>query len=185
MVNTIHRLPGPRKLWLGLLVAAVALPLAWQAIAHYREKSRWAYLNLVLGSTKVEGVLESGFHFQEYNGPDPFRWTNGTAKLIVPVSARRPPQRLRVSIETYRPKVMSIPFQVLVDNIPVFDGKIALGKWEKTFDLASHPFSQQVLVELRSGQFIPKGLMDRGKNTDTRRLGVQVKAIVLERDENG
>ena len=63
------------------------------------------------------------------------------------------------------------------------DGLAPPGKWERSFDLSSRRFSKQVLIELRSESFVPKGVMDGGKNTDTRMLGVQVKGIMLRRDD--
>ena len=89
------------------------------------------------------------------------------------------------SIETFRPKAGAIRFQVLADGIAVFDGSAPLGKWEKTFDLSSNKFSDKVMIELRSETFVPKGVMDKGKNTDTRMLGVQVKGVMLQRDAKG
>ncbi|MFC1597490.1 hypothetical protein ACFL5Q_06085 [Planctomycetota bacterium] len=181
MRDVLDYLRGPGKLWLGLLVLVLAISLGvWQTIAYYRQR---AYLNLVLGCMPVKGVAESGFHFQEYSDSEPFRWTHGGAKLLVPISPKRPPQRLWVSIETFRPKATPVRFQVLVDDIVVFDGSVPLGKWEKTLDLPSRQFSDKVMVELRSATFIPKGVMDRGKNTDTRVLGVQVKGVMLKRDD--
>jgi hypothetical protein len=180
MVNPLDFLPRNGKIWLGLLfLAGVISTGAWYAYVNYRNMS---YLNLMLGCTPVKGVAESGFHFQEHNGPDPFRWTNGAAKLWIPVNARRPPQRLWINIETFRPKAGPVRFQILADGVAVFDGSAPLGKWEKTFDLSSQKFSDKVMIELRSETFVPKGVMDKGKNTDTRMLGVQVKGVILKRD---
>ncbi len=181
MVNPLDYLPGSRKLWLGLLaVALVASLVARQVYIHHRHMS---YLNLTLGCTKVKGVAESGFHFQEETDSKPFRWTNGDAKLLVPINPRHPPQRLWISIETFRPKITAIRFQVLVDGTTQFDGTVPPGKWETTLDLASHQFTDPTMIELRSATFVPKGAMDKGKNTDTRVLGVQVKGIMFQRDE--
>jgi hypothetical protein len=127
--------------------------------------------------------MESGFHFQEYNGSEPFRWTSSSARLLVPISVKRPPQRLWVSVETFRAKAGAVPFQVLIDDASLFDGSVPLGKWEKSFDLSSHAFSKQTMIELRCATFVPKGVMDGRKNTDTRVLGVQVKGIMLQRDK--
>ncbi len=181
MVNVLDYLRGSGKLWLSLFVLIVAISLGvWQAIANYRQR---AYLNLMLGCEPVEGVAESGFHFQEYSDSEPFRWTHGSAKLLVPISPKCPPQRLWVSIEILRPDATPVRFQVLVDDIVVFDGSAPHGKWEKSLELPSRQFSDKVMVELRSTTFIPKGVMDRGQNTDTRVLGVQVKGVMLKRDD--
>jgi hypothetical protein len=182
MINPLYYLPGSRKQQLSVLVLAVGVPLVvWQATVYYERRS--PYLNVMLGRTAVKGVAESGFHFQEYTDSVPFRWTNGDAKLLVPISPRRPPQRLWISIETFRAKPTTVRFQVLVDDSAVFDGSVPLGSWEETFDLSSHRFSKQAMIEIRSATFVPKGLMDGGKNTDTRVLGVQVKGIMLQRGD--
>jgi hypothetical protein len=180
MMNPLDRLPGERKLWLGLL--ALAVLIAWgtrQAYLRYRSAS---YVNVMLGCQPVKGVAESGFHFQEETDSRPFRWTNGGAKLLVPVNTRRPPRRLWVSIEALRPDTTPVKLQVLVDGAAIFDEPVPAGEWEATFDLDSHQFSDATLVELRSSTFVPKGVMDAGKNTDTRVLGVQVKGIMLRRE---
>lgn len=181
MFNLLDYLPGARKRWLGVLVLAIALPLGiWKAAAYYPSKS---YVNLMLGAVPVEGVRESGFHYQEYVGDEPFRWTNGFARLLVPVSAKEPPQRLWLSVGVLRPKVTPVRFQVLVDETMVFDGKLSSSRSEMPLDLASHSFSKQAVIELRSETFKPKGVMDGGKNLDPRELGVQVWGIMLQRDE--
>ena len=209
MVNLLDYLRGPRKLWLGLLVLAVGLPLAARLVmTHYRRSSSPApsasttagpsapapsasskagasYLNLLLGCVPVKGVAESGFSYQEKNGLVPFRWTDGAAKLLVPVDAEHPPQRLWVSIGIYRPEPASVPFHVLVDGISLYEGPVPLGKWAINLDLSSHRFSEQAAVELRSGTFLPKGRMSGGTYTDPRALGVQVNGVMLERDDVG
>lgn len=180
MLHLLDFLPGPRKLWLGLLFLTVVLLLGVRYV--YLRYHHTSYLNLILGCTKVEGVTESGFHFQEEFGSQPYRWTNGSGKLLVPINAKRPPQRLWISIETYRPKATPVRCQIRVDGVVKFDGSVPPGKWETTLDLNSHQFADPTLLELRSTTFVPKGVMDKGKNTDTRALGVQVKGIMLQRD---
>jgi hypothetical protein len=163
----------------GLLILLVAVPLGVRkAISRLQHRS---YLNVVLGCTRVDGVEESGFHYQEYHDSEPFRWTDGAAKLLIPIDT--PPQRVWVSVYTLRADPTPVPFEVLVDGTSLFEGEVPLGKWEKTFDLGSHQFSEQVVIELRSDTFVPEGVMDGGINTDTRVLGVQVRGIMLQHDE--
>ncbi|MGO8745143.1 MAG: carboxypeptidase-like regulatory domain-containing protein [Thermoguttaceae bacterium] len=196
MVNLLDYLRGTRKLWLGLLVLAVGLPLtAWLVVTHYRRSSSPApsasskagasYLNLLLGCVPVKGVAESGFSYQEKNGLVPFRWTDGAAKLLVPVDAEHPPQRLWVSIGIYRPEPASVPCHVLVDGISLYEGPVPIGRWAINLDLSSHSFSEQAAIELQSGTFLPKGRMSGGTYTDPRTLGVQVNGVMLERDDVG
>ncbi len=182
VVNPFNYLPGSRKLWLVLAGLLVLISVGVrQAVVRYRNTS---YLNLLLGCTPVHGVAEAGFHFQEQSESGPFRWTNGAARLLVPANPGHPPERLWISIETYRPRAKPIRLQILVDESIVFDGQAPIGKWEKSFNLGSRQFSDKVMIEIRSDTFVPKGVMDRGKNNDTRVLGVQVKGIMLQQDES-
>lgn len=181
MINPLSYLPGSPRLWLGLLLLSAVTALgAQQVYLRYRYLS---YMNVMLGCTQVDGVAESGFHFQEQTDSVPFRWTNGAAKLLVPINTRHPPQRLWVSIETFRPKRGPVRFQILVDGKLLFDGTVPTGKWETTVDLSSHEFTDRAFIELRSETFFPKGVMDQGLNTDTRQLGVQVKGVMLLGEE--
>ncbi len=181
MVNPLDNLPGSKKLWFGLLALTVVIVLGTrQAYLHYRHMS---YLNFMLGCQEVKGVAESGFHFQEETESGPFRWTNGNAKLLVPIDTRHPPQRLWISIETLRPKTAPVRLQVWVDGTAMFDGSVPLGKWETTLDLTPQQFTDLTMIELRSATFVAKGVMENGKNTDTRILGVQVKGVMLNRNE--
>jgi hypothetical protein len=174
------RVPGSRILWLGILALVVVLPLAaWQVTAHYQR----SYVNVVLGSQRVDGVMESGFHYQEYAETEPFRWTNGWAKLLIPIDPKRPPQRLWVHLEAVRPKATPVRLQIVVGEVPVFDGSISPGRWEQTLDLPDQTLPDPLLIELRSDVFVPKGKMDDRKNNDTRLLGVQVKGLMLQRDD--
>ncbi|MHB0955208.1 MAG: hypothetical protein ACYC0X_02405 [Pirellulaceae bacterium] len=178
MINPLDHLPGSRKLWLGLFALAVVVVFGTRHLyLHYRHTS---YLNFMLGCQEVQGVAESGFHFQEETDSRPFRWTNGNGKLLIPVNTRHPPQRLWIGIETFRPKATPVRLQVLVDGTAMFNGSVPPGKWETTLDLIAHQFTDLTMIELRSETFIPKGVMDNGKNTDTRVLGVQVKGIMLK-----
>ncbi len=165
----------------GLLILLVAVPLGVRmAVSHLQHRS---YLNVVLGCARVDGVEESGFYYQEYHDSEPFRWTDGAAKLLIPIDS--PPQRVWVRVYTLRAEATPVPFEILVDGTSVFEGELPLGEWEGTFDLGSHQFSEQVMIELQSDTFVPKGVMDGGTNTDTRVLGVQVRGIVLQHDEKG
>lgn len=182
MFNPLDYLPESRKLrtvLVVILLVAIGV-VTWAAVAYFGRKS---YVNVRLGCQAVEGVLDSGFHYQEYEGETPFRWTNGHAKLLVPINPRQPPQTLWVQIATYRPTLDPIPFRVLVDGEPVYDDEVPQGRWEETFNLAGHEFSDEVMIELISSTFVPEGVMDEGTNDDPRQLGVQVHGVMLKRDD--
>lgn len=173
--------PGKNRQWTAIASVVIAVGIVAAAVAVLRRPK--SYVNVLLGCQAVEGVRDSGFHYQEYDQGVPFRWTNGRGKLLVPIDPRRPPQTLWVSLMTFRPKPDPVPFRILVDGKVVYDGTVPSGKWEKAFDLRSHQFGKEVMVELLSSTFVPKGVMEEGKNTDPRTLGVQVRGVMLKRDK--
>jgi hypothetical protein len=142
-------------------------------------------LNRVLGCLPVQGVTESGFQFPEKDRSEPFRWTDGAAKLVVPLAANETPQRLWVNIQTIRPTATRIRLKILVDGSPLFEGPVRTGRWAANLDLSSRRFSGQTTIELQSDTFTPKSVMDGGKNPDTRALGTQLKGIMLQSDDAG
>jgi hypothetical protein len=181
MVNPLGYDSRFRIIWITLIaIVLLAIPIAYFVYLRYHNM---AYLGVMLGCEEVEGVVESGFHYQEQTDSKPFRWTNGAGRLYVPVNKSRPPTKLWVSIETFRPTKEPIRFQVVVDGENLYDGEVPAWKWEETFDLTSLQFSDKTMIELRSETFVPKGVMDEGLNTDTRVLGVQVQGVMLSRDD--
>ena len=181
MADPLDYLPGSRKVWLGALALAVAIAFGvWQVHTRARHAS---YLNRMLGCQKVEGVAESGFHFQEEFASKPFRWTNGQGKLLVPINRKRPPQGIWVCLEALRPQAMPVNLQIMLDGTAIFNGFVPPGNWEKTLDLTFHTFSDAAMIELRSATFVPGGTMNADRHPDRRVLGVQVKGIMLSRDD--
>ena len=65
--------------------------------------SPFRFLDFPLGREAVPGTTESGFYPQEHHQGAPYRWTNGAAKLTVPVSPTNPPKTLSVSLGFTRP----------------------------------------------------------------------------------
>jgi len=131
--------------------------------------------DFTLGAEMVWGVEESGFYAQEWHGSMPFRWTNGMAKLVVPLSKQNLPQALKVELESTAPKGTKLA--VRVNNYELFDGQIGSGSWSKTFSLANVTLGEKATIELLSDTWIPKQLLK--DNQDSRNLGVSVSAIKL------
>ncbi len=145
-------------------------------ISSYEVKGIQAdYKDSPLGAEMVWGVEESGFYGQEWHGSTPFRWTNGMAKLVVPLSKQNLPQALKVELESTAPKGTKLA--VRVNNYELFDGQIGSGSWSKTFSLANVTLGEKATIELLSDTWIPKQLLK--DNQDSRNLGVSVSAIKL------
>jgi hypothetical protein len=134
-----------------------------------------SFLDVLLGNRSVEGVEDSGFYHDEENDSGPFRWTDGRAKLVVPLKGPDRPQRLWVQL--HRPKNTWV--RIVVNNRELVNEGLFEGEllwWESTQDLSGVPLGESVVVEVISNPVLaPDG--------DSRRLGVRVRGIKLLRDD--
>ena len=179
VVNPFNYLPGSRKLWLVLAGLLVLISVGvHQAVVRYRNTS---YLNLLLGCTPVHGWRRPASISRNRASRDPSAGRTGSARLLVPANPGHPPERLWISIETYRPRAKPIRLQILVDESIVFDGQAKIGKWEKSFNLGSRQFSDKVMIKIRSDTFVPKGVMDRGETTTHGCWACRLKALCYSR----
>jgi serine/threonine protein kinase/WD40 repeat protein len=145
-----------------------------------------SFLNRTLGAEPVSGVEESGFSYQEYDQDRPFRWTDGNARLVVPIDRTNPPQALVVQLVTYRAgKTASL--EIRVNDHPLFHDQIPLGRWEKTLDLKGIDLGERLVLDLMSDTFNPLGNRQAGGGVsdDPRILGVMVRGIKLLGREGG
>jgi WD40 repeat protein len=167
------------------LTLAVVFFVGWHSIPR-QPKQRPSFVNVTLGDEFVPEVEESGFHFQEFYRGQPFRWTDGHARLVIPIDRTKPPEALLVRLAANRaPGVKKPRVKILVNGRSLFEGDIPLARpWETTFDLRGIDLGEQVVVEVISDTFSPQGnKLGEGKETggDPRQLGVQVMGIKLLR----
>ncbi|MGF9713244.1 hypothetical protein [Paenibacillus naphthalenovorans] len=125
------------------------------------------------GGTTVLGIKETGMLPQEHqpNGT-PFRWTNGNAKYVVPISSK--PSRLKLEILNASPKGTDL--EVLIGGQTVHAGHFETST--KTFDIdISHiDLGKDLSIEIRSTTWKPSEIL---KNNDSRILGVAIKNITI------
>jgi hypothetical protein len=57
-----------------------------------------SFVNVMLGNQPVGGVEESGFHEAERSKEGLFRWTKGTAKLVIPLHEKERPKAILVQL---------------------------------------------------------------------------------------
>jgi hypothetical protein len=133
------------------------------------------YRGVTFGAERVWGVEESGFHDQEWLDSRPYRWTNGAAKLVVPIDEQHLPKALRIYLGSTGPKGTRL--QIVLNGRELFNEQAPAGAWSKTFDLAHLPLGKRATIELLSGTFVPMETIE--KSSDERTLGVLVEAISL------
>jgi hypothetical protein len=128
-----------------------------------------------LGAESVVGFEESGFYLSKQGQGAPARWTNGDARLRVPLNPRRLPRLLQV--ETTAPGRDGARLRVLANGIELWDQRIPPDPWSQTFSLERVPMNDVLLIELQSDTFSPA---NKGPGSpDIRRLGVLVTGIRL------
>ena len=114
------------------------------------------------------GVTASGLSPTEWN-PRPFRWSDGDARLSIPVDSEAPPSELSVSIAMTGP---GKSLAIAVDDCVLFDSVIQ-GSWSGTFPLSSCRLaSERMEVSIRS-------TTHQSDNGDPRQLGVAVASVEI------
>jgi len=102
----------------------------------------------------------------------PARWTDGNAKLTVPLSAQDRLSAIRFSLVTFRDETT---LGLLINNQPLFEGVIGDGSWSKEFSLSHLGFEAgDATIEIRSSTVKPP--------RDRRLLGVFIHEIRLSRE---
>jgi hypothetical protein len=169
--------PTRRRNLLLLLVALLACIIPYAIYSVRKGLHQPINLEHVLGCEPVPEVEESGFFNQEQYQGRPFRWTNGMAKLVVPIDPKAPPNALEIDFMIQKPHGSLL--QVFVNGEKVFDRLARPGRLFETLDLSAVNLGQEVVIEVISDTFVPADEL-RG-STDPRALGVNVKGIRLLR----
>jgi hypothetical protein len=135
------------------------------------------YLDTPLGSEGVWGVNESGFHEIERAYGQTLRWTDGEARLRVPLDPRRLPTALAVNLGV---GPLGTSLRVLVNGRELFQGSLPEGPFSRTLDLSTVPLenTKVAVIELLSTTLVPP----KGHEEEPLR-GVQLKEIRLVRKE--
>lgn len=117
----------------------------------------------------LSGVTASGLHQTEWADTQPFRWSDGYARLSIPVDPEAPPSELSVKIAMTSPDAS---LTIAVDDCVLFDSAIQ-GPWSRTFPLSSCRIaSQRMEVSIRS-------TTHPSTNGDPRKLGVAVTSVEI------
>ena len=118
----------------------------------------------------LSGVTASGLSPTEWVGTRPFHWSDGDARLSIPVDPEAPPSELSVSIAMTGPDKS---LAIAVDDCVLFDSVIQ-GSWSGTFPLSKcRVASQRMEVSIRSTTHQP---INTG---DLRQLGVAIASVEI------
>jgi hypothetical protein len=128
-----------------------------------------------MGAAEIFGVPESGFHQQEIFDGEPARWTDGAATLSVPLDPENPPELLE--IRTVAPGRESVDLQLLANGFELWHQPVPPEPWSRSFRLDQVPMNDELLIEILSDTFTPRGGAEG--SGDLRSLGVVVTGIRL------
>jgi serine/threonine protein kinase len=158
--------------FLVIAVIGVAAWLLWPA-----PLDAASLVNVTLGATPVAGVEESGFSHQEFDKEVPFRWTEGHARLVIPIDRSKPPQGLFVEAYVYRPPGVAGWIRLLANQQELFHQDLRHWHFRRIFDLRGIEMRDKLVLDIISDTFQP-GVLENGFQ-DARNLGVMVRAIKL------
>jgi WD40 repeat protein len=161
----------------GITAVLAGLLWLWLRPPDRSEQHQASWLNLTVGSEYMPELNESGFYLQEYDRGQLFRWTNGNARLVIPIERSKPPQSMYVRLLIQRqPRVPQAQVEIAVNGRALFRDHVPVGRWEQSFDLGGMDLGEELVLQLDSDTFVPVA-------GDPRSLGVQVRGIKLVRDE--
>jgi DNA-directed RNA polymerase subunit RPC12/RpoP len=133
-----------------------------------------SHLDKLLGTEPTPGIEEEGFYGTEVSkSGTASRWTNGVAKIIVPLHGATPKAvRVSLAIPSERPVV-----NIRINGQSVLKERVAKDNFTETFDLAATKLGKELTLEILSDTVVPA---EKNKNsTDERTLGVRVLGISL------
>ena len=137
------------------------------------------YAGVNLAPEPVPGVEEGGFHHRERSGDQPFRWTDGNAKVIVPVADGRRWRTLAVTAEI--PERPDYRVRLTVNGRVLFDDVAKAGRtWAKEFPLDGIDLDRRAVIDVTSST-IPPG---QTRTKDDRTLGIRLRELILRTDES-
>jgi WD40 repeat protein len=171
-----------KKWWVvGILAITPMIGLSAWSFWPVPSRDPASFIAVTLGSEAHPDIEETGFSYQEYDtNNQPFRWTDGHGQLVIPIDKEQPPQALAMELHIFRPaQVKTAWLQIKVNQRELFNEHIPLWKWEKTLDLSGLDLGEELVLDIYSDTFNPRGIMDGGTNDDTRTLGVQVWCVML------
>ena len=134
-----------------------------------------SYLDRRLGLGTTAHLALSGFYPDFPEQGEIRRWTNGRGRLVVPIRATQPAQRLRLELAASSPDGCRL--QLLVAGRTLLDRRIEAGPWSEEIDIPAAFQSSRTEIEIRSSSFVPARRIP--SSTDTRELGVLLRGLWL------
>lgn len=139
----------------------------------FQKDSRINGVNLII--TNIIGMQSEGFYNIEAQKHSKWRWTNGNAKIIIPIEEHdnSKPRKLIISII----QAMGMEFRLTVNDFELENTKLPMGPWSKTYSLKSVLIQDSIEIAITTTTFVPKNVLPN--SIDSRILGVMLNEIIL------
>jgi hypothetical protein len=134
------------------------------------------FLNRNVGCERVDGVPQSGFYRDGWRSDGPVRWTNGAAKLSLPLADSIRPRTLHVQLASVAPRGSRV--RLVLNGQELCNEFIEKGPWSRTFDLNEMDLGNVATLELLSDTF-PRSFEIVPKLKRQVALGVLVQNITF------
>jgi RNA polymerase sigma factor (sigma-70 family) len=129
------------------------------------------------GAQPLDEVGEDGFYGPEVSASSgvAYRWTNGAAKLVIPLQGP-PPKGLHVQL--ILPGLPAYRLSIRANQQLLFEDHLGQnGVWSQTFDLSKTTLGKELTLEVLSDTFVPA--QKHEGSTDQRALGVRLVGVTL------
>ena len=145
---------------------ASALPCLW-----LRDSNRNAFCaeGRDIVATEDETVASSGVYWLEHDPQGEFRWTNGEARLTLPLCKTERSKNLAISLLAYRDTTLELfvnDKSVLKRSVPAHQ------RIDEVLPLHRLPIENELRVRIHSGTFMP--------TPQGRTLGVQIRKLQIQ-----
>jgi hypothetical protein len=135
-----------------------------------------SFLGRNLGGKPVAGVREDGlFGPHDWKGVWA-RWTDGSARWVLPLKADERPGELTLGLASSGPAGADL--EVTVNGVRLLKQHLPQGKWETRLPLDRVPAADRLTIEIDSRVFVPAEV--NPGSTDRRKLGVAVSTLVVK-----
>ena len=134
-----------------------------------------SFLGRQLATTLHERVRTTGFYPEFRNEGQVRRWTDGEARLTVPIRRGEEAAILRIDIQRSTPQGSQL--NIRCGDVVVFADRIAPGPWRRDLPLPVEAQSELTTIELNSTPFVPAQV--DSTSTDQRQLGILLNGLWL------
>jgi WD40 repeat protein len=156
---------------------AAALRIASVSAPRPDDEPVSALLDQPFGWEPLAEVADEGFYGPEVSAASgvAYRWTNGAARLVIPLQGP-PPKALHVRL--ILPGKPGFRLSIRANHQVLFEDRLSQnGVWSQTFDLSTMTLGNELTLEVLSDTFVPA--QRNPASADERSLGVRLVGVTL------